>query len=88
MTPSPEIETVKEAVTTASILNHVVIRFVGRSQSLTAGATGDIILDPSQSQGFMAKRKYSMTKKAPKIQPVPLKLNYTVTPGTNTSFIG
>ena len=28
-----------------------------------------------------------MTKKAPKIQPVPLKLNYTVTPGTNTSFI-
>jgi hypothetical protein len=34
----------------------------------------------------MAKRKYSMTKRK-KIQPVPLKLNYNIPAGTNTSYV-
>ena len=54
---------------------------------MTAGATGELIIDPSQSEGLMAKRKYSMTKKAPKIQPVPLKLNYVMSAEQGTGFI-
>ena len=53
---------------------------------MTAGATGDIILDPFHSHWRMAKRKYSMTK-TKKIQPVPLKLNYVMTAEQGMGFI-
>ena len=53
---------------------------------MTAGATGELIKDPLLLGRGMAKRKYSV-KRMPKVQPAPLKLNYEIAAGNNTSFI-
>jgi len=64
-----------------------VERFVGRSQSLTAGATGELYINRGATAWPMAKRKYS-TMKRRKIEPSAqtLTFQFSVPPGTNQNF--
>lgn len=54
---------------------------------MTAGATGEINNNLQLSPLSMAKRKYSMTNRSAKIQPVPLKINYSMSAEAGTAYI-
>lgn len=62
-----------------------VTRFVGRSQSLTAGATGELIKDPLGVPSIMAKRS-KRTMKRKTTEPAVTSLWYNIPTGT-TKFV-
>ena len=77
---SPSVEGRRRLESGASV---TVERFVGRSQSLTAGATGEINNNLRYYQRIMAKRKYSAMKRN-KIEPSVLTLTFA-TPGSGAA---